>query len=119
MLPPYVAVISGLLLLQVFCNSRQNYHTTVFHFSHPTDIRADAQHPASASDLRLPPHERPGPSEQMLSAEKDACRSVVTKVRRGDVCVCVGGDTVVQGGCIVRSCAACYAFASNCSEKRY
>eukprot|EP00878_Enallax_costatus_P031879 GHUV01034938.1.p1 GENE.GHUV01034938.1~~GHUV01034938.1.p1 ORF type:complete len:292 (+),score=28.25 GHUV01034938.1:485-1360(+) len=36
-----------LLCVQVFSNARQNFHITVFHFSHPADPRPDALDPHS------------------------------------------------------------------------
>lgn len=49
--------------LQVFKNTRENYHITLFHTSKIFDPRPDATSPSGGVDSDLAPSERPSPTE--------------------------------------------------------
>ena len=49
--------------LQVFKNTRENYHITLFHTSKIWDPRPDATSPSGGVDSDTPPGERPPPTE--------------------------------------------------------
>lgn len=62
----------------VFRNVRSGYHVTLYHTSKMMYPCPDATHPTGGVDSSTPPHERPGPTKEILERELQICKDAAS-----------------------------------------
>eukprot|EP01025_Chloroclados_australasicus_P034078 TRINITY_DN348_c0_g1_i5.p1 TRINITY_DN348_c0_g1~~TRINITY_DN348_c0_g1_i5.p1 ORF type:complete len:334 (-),score=25.96 TRINITY_DN348_c0_g1_i5:483-1484(-) len=61
----------------VFANKEEYFHVTLFHTSHPSDVRADPIEPSGGVDLTQPNHRRQEATAGQLKREREEIQDVV------------------------------------------